>query len=166
MFFKKMPQITFHYSLHSAKCWLFMRYPRQGISVSCWTPCVYRSPCAQSGKAFSGWFPRLKDRVLLAFFDVRTHFLLRVPYENNPRPPAPPCTASCVTSSNIPPATVTQEHQRLTALPTPYATIAYCKVLWSPWELVDTQLSQTHPDRLWMDCGNWSQPFLLYLWVM
>lgn len=81
-----MPQITFHYSLHSAKCWLFMWYPRQGISVSCWTPCVNRSPCAQSGRAFSGWFPRLRDRVLLAFFDVRTHFLLRVPLKTTPAP--------------------------------------------------------------------------------
>lgn len=78
----------------------------------------------------------------------------------------PPCTASCVTSSNIPPAAVTQEYQRLFALPTPYAAKAYCKVLWSHWELVDTQLSQTFPDGLWMDCGNWSQPFLLYIWVV
>lgn len=62
----------------------FMWYPRQGISVSYWTPCICQSPCAQSGKAFSGWFPRLRGRVLLSFFDVRTHFLLRVPYENNP----------------------------------------------------------------------------------
>ena len=158
---KKAPD---HFSLFSTLCEMSAFYvlPRQGISVSCWTPCVCRSPCAQSGKAFSGWFPRLKGRVLLAFFDVRTHFLLRVLCENNP----PPCTASCVTSSNIPPATVTQEHQRLTAFPTPYATKAYCKVLWSLWELVDTQLSQTYPDCLWMGCGNWSQPILLCLWVM
>ena len=76
-----------HFSLFSTLCEMvifFMWYPRQGISVSCWTPCVCQSPCAQSGKAFSGWFPRLKGRVLLSFFDVRTHFLLRVPYENNP----------------------------------------------------------------------------------
>ena len=91
---KKAPD---HFSLFSTLCEMSAFYvlPRQGISVSCWTPCVCRSPCAQSGKAFSGWFPRLKGRVLLAFFDVRTHFLLRVLCENNP----PPCTASCVTCS-------------------------------------------------------------------